>query len=128
MALLTSVVPVLTSVSDGAGGTIIGGAQSPIFKVNVLPFSLTFPGTAYAITAMFFCNRSTDPVNLTIYMVPKLDSPSLSNIIIQEMNISPGDTFAFDTEKIILADNDAIWCSCDKASSLNAVLSIVRVA
>lgn len=129
--LVSSIVPVLT-ISDpdpGDAGSAPSGGQA-IFKVGVTPFvSPDWPGTAYAITSMFFCNRGNIPSNLTVYLVPKASAyPSTFTVIIKDLNIPPGDTFAFDSEKIILGVEDAVWASCDQAASINAVLSVVRVA
>jgi hypothetical protein len=129
--LVSSIVPVLAVTNPDPGD--IAGAPSggqPIFKVGVSPFiSPDWPGTAYAITSMFFCNRGNIPSNLTLYLVPKASAyPSTFTVIIKDLNIPPGDTFAFESEKIILGVEDSIWASCDQPASINAVLSVVRVA
>ena len=57
--LVSGIVPQLTVRLDGNGNPIAPtGASVPLFKVGVSPFiAPEWPGTAYAITSMFFCNR-----------------------------------------------------------------------
>lgn len=129
MALVSSIVPVLSitePVNSGETSTASGGTA--LFAVNTPPFvSPNFPGKAYAITSMFFCNRDTEPATLTIYLVMKGRNPSQTNIAIKELTINVGDTFSFDTEKIILGEEDSIWASADRTNAINAFLSVVQV-
>jgi hypothetical protein len=105
----------------------VNTAQTLIFEVNSLLFRNDYPGTSYAITSMFFCNLGNEPANLTLFLVPNGDSPSGSNTIIKTLPISALDTFALDTEKIILDDGDAVWAAGSN-TNINVVMSIVRVA
>ena len=119
MALVTALVPVLsvTEATVTTPGTVAGGTA--LFQVNTPPFTApNFPGKAYAITSMFFCNRDTQPALLTIYLVEKGRNPSSTNVCIKELAINVGDTFAFDSEKIILGELDAIWASADRPSAI----------
>lgn len=129
--LVSSIVPVLVVQTDANGDPIApGGAAVPLFKVGVAPYvAPNWPGTAYAITSMFFCNRGQTPANLTVFLVPKdKQYPDSTTTIIKDLNITNGDTFSFDTEKIILGEEDAVWASSDVGASINALLSVVRVA
>jgi hypothetical protein len=98
-----------------------------IFEVNGIGFRNDYPGTSYAITSIFFCNLSSDPTNLTIYLVPQGASPSSSNTIIKALPVSALDTFALDTEKVILDDGDSVWAAATN-TNVSVVMSIVRVA
>jgi len=129
--LVSGIVPQLVVQVDGNGDPIAPtGAATPLFKVGVSPFvAPEWPGTAYAITSMFFCNRGQAPAKLTVFLVPKDKAyPSSTTAIIQSLNIANGDTFSFDTEKIILGAEDAVWASSDQSAAINAILSVVRVA
>ncbi|NBP57986.1 hypothetical protein EBU71_15900 [bacterium] len=105
----------------------IGQTATLIFEVNGPGFRDDYPGTSYAITSMFFCNLSSNPTNLTIYLVPNGASPTNSNTIMKSLNISGLDTFAFDTEKIILDNGDSVYAAATN-TDMSVVLSIVRVA
>lgn len=98
-----------------------------VFEVNGPGFRDDYPGTSYAVTSMFFCNLSSDPTNLTIYLVPAGDSPTSNNTIIKSLPVSALDTFALDTEKVILDDGDSIWAAATN-TDMSVVMSIVRVA
>lgn len=69
----------------------------------------------HAISCMFFCN--TDELStayLDIYVVPGSDPNSwLSDIglVVKNVSIAPTETFAFDTEKLVLGDGDAVLAS-----------------
>jgi hypothetical protein len=77
---------------------------------------------------MFFCNTTSSDSILQVHLVPGDGSPTNENKIISNLLISPGDTFTFDTEKIILDSKDAVNAKADPAGSVSATLSYVRVA
>lgn len=107
----------------------VNSSATLVFEVNGIGFRAKYPGTSYAITSMFFCNLSSDPTSLTIYLVPSQASPASSNTIIKELPISGLDTFALDTEKIILDDGDSVWAAAAATNTnVSVVMSIVRVA
>jgi hypothetical protein len=121
MAIIAKQVTQFTAPDDDTQATT---TASPLFIVNQ---SIDFPGKAYAITSMFFCNRANEPAFLTIYLVPKNKNPSALNITLKQLSINTGDTFSFDTEKIILGEGDSIWASADRNNAINAFLSVVQV-
>lgn len=79
------------------------------------------PDIIKAVTTIIFCNKipfsQADPTAnsdvLTVYAVPEEDadtfngSPS-SNIIVNRLEIPAGETFTFESEKIILTNGDSI--------------------
>ncbi|NBR61745.1 hypothetical protein EB118_16765 [bacterium] len=105
----------------------IGQNATLIFHCNRGDFISKYPGTSYAITSMFFCNLSSNPSNLTVYLVPVGSTPTNTTTIFKNLNISPLDTFALDTEKIILGNGDAIYAAATN-TDMSVILSIVRVA
>lgn len=123
MALLSGTVGLLSE--DLTTGVI---TATLIFECNGLGFKDKYPGTSYAVTSMFFCNLSSDSINLTVYLVPNGDEPTGSNTIIKTLPINGLDTFAFDTEKIILDNGDSIYAAATRAGDISVVASIVRVA
>ena len=87
----------------------------------------TSSGKSYAITAGFFCNidsSSTEILNL--HLVPNGQLPSSSNKIIHELHIAQGDTFTFDTERIILEGGDALYAASSKGN-IAATISIMEL-
>lgn len=78
---------------------------------------LTVPvAKRYAITTMIVCNTyvpdPSDPdiglATFDLHLVPKDQTRSDINRIIKELDIRAGETFTFDSEKIILESNDSI--------------------
>lgn len=62
-----------------------------------------------AVIAMFFCNRSTaTDCTIDIYLVPAGDVAGYKNQIVSSLPIPAGETYVFDAEKLILADQDTI--------------------
>lgn len=62
-----------------------------------------------AVTVLYLCNTSANPVFITICLVPRLDSPNEQvNAIYYNIPIAAYDTYIIDTEKIILEHGDSI--------------------
>lgn len=91
------------------------------------PGDVTTDPREYAVTCMMFCNISTDNVTLTVQAVPYLEVRGNNNIIIKDLLIPGGETFTFDTEKIVLATGDAIHAYASANSKLVATVSHMRV-
>jgi hypothetical protein len=85
-------------------------------------------GQQYAVTSMFFCNTSNVECLLQVWLVSGNSSPTNQNKIIHNLLIAPGDTFTFDTEKIILDSLDFIEAGASPDGSVSATISYVRVA
>jgi hypothetical protein len=99
---------------------LLDSATEPILTVP--------PEQQYAITSMFFCNTTTQDSILQIHLVPDGGTYLTPNKIVHNLLISPGDTFSFDTEKIILDSGDSVRAKADPAASISATISYVRVA
>ena len=100
--------------------TLLSDAASAIIQVA--------SGQQYAITSMFFCNTTSTDSILQVHLVPDGGTFRNDNKIIHNLTINPGDTFTFDTEKIILDSGDSIQAKADPPGSISATLSYVRVA
>ena len=64
-----------------------------------------------AVVVAYFCNTGLDPVQFTLYAVPAGGTADISNAIYYNVNLTDGDTYVIDTEKIILDDADSLWAS-----------------
>jgi hypothetical protein len=85
-------------------------------------------GQQYAITSMFFCNTTSHNTTIQVHLVTGGSTFSDYNKIISDLLIAPGDTFTFDTEKIILDSGDSVQAKSDPTASISVTLSYVRVA
>ncbi len=101
-----------------------GAAANAIFTANT--------GTEYAITTMIFCN--TDPTvdaQLNVWLVPFGNVPGTSTgQILKNLSLPAMETFVMDSEKLILASQDAIWAQVDVPASnnVNATVSYVQIS
>jgi hypothetical protein len=106
---------------------------------TAIPGSLT-PTTIYsstgstAITTLIFCNTYTyDPANpatgtttLTLHVIPSGGSRGPANMILNAMPIPAGETFTFDTEKVVLDNSDTV-VALASAANLSATVSYMSV-
>jgi hypothetical protein len=87
-----------------------------------------------AITTIIICNTNTTPGSgdrsLTLYAVANsggsVGSTSSSNMIVQTLLIPAGETVSFDQEKMVLANNDAIF-AYSSGTGLTATVSTIPV-
>ena len=92
------------------------------------------PGTApsdvqeHAVTCMIFCNVSTSDVVLNLYAVPDGLSVAPQTQIIKDLTIPAGETFTFDSEKMILSTDDRIRAIANANSRLSVTVSSMRVS
>ncbi len=95
----------------------------------------TCPGTAstdereYAVTCMMFCNYSTQPVVLNVWLLgPTPAAISNTSIVMHNLTIPAGETFTFDTEKIVLSTGERVHATADVNSRLSVTVSSMRVS
>ena len=71
---------------------------------------ITVPANkSYAITNILVCNNGTSTASFDMHLIPQ--SSSLSNDVtrvINNLELPPGETFTFDSEKIVLEVGDKI--------------------
>ena len=87
-----------------------------------------------AITTIIICNTNTTPATgdrtLTLYAVENnagaVGTPATGNMIVQTLVVPAGDTVSFDQEKMVLANNDAIFAYAS-ATGLTATVSTLPV-
>jgi len=87
-----------------------------------------------AITTLVFCNTSAynassptaNTSNLTVYAVPSGQAAGTSNMVVNALPIPAGETFTFDTEKMVLDNNDAIYAVATVAN-ITATISYMSV-
>lgn len=83
----------------------------------------------HAVTCMMFCNYSTQPVTLDLWLLgPTPAAISNTSIVIHELDIPAGETFTFDTEKIILSSGERVHAQADVDSRLSVTVSSMRVS
>lgn len=87
-----------------------------------------------AIITLIFCNTSlynpstptADTTELSVYVVPQGNAVGTSNMIINALPIPAGETFTFDTEKMVLSQGDSI-VAIASAANITATISYMSV-
>ena len=80
-----------------------------------------------AITNVYFCNTTSGPINLDVYLVTSGGLADVTNIIYQQVGIPAFDTFVMDTEKIVFDDGDAIYATASNSPAIVATVSYMRI-
>jgi hypothetical protein len=98
--------------------------------IYTAPGSVGVDNFEYAVTCMIFCNY--DPINdvtLDVWLVP-VGTPGISNQtkVIHELTIPAGETFTFDTEKLVLATGDRIFAEASANTRLTVSKTSMRVS
>lgn len=94
----------------------------------------TCPGTLvtdvqeHAVTCVIFCNISALSTTLTLHAPANNTPVSATNKIINTLTIPAGETFSFDTEKLVLTTGDKLHAIAGANSALVATVSSMRVS
>ena len=88
-----------------------------------------------AVTTIMFCNTAVyDPLTPTVWLtrldlhfVKNLQCITTTNLVVNQLPIPAGETFTFDTEKIILGDGDRVVASAAHPATLVATISTLEV-
>jgi hypothetical protein len=73
-----------------------------------------------AITTMIFCNTSQTTNDLvTVWIVPSTQPLDISRMVMNQVSLPKGETFALDSERFVLSDGDTIQAQ----SAQNGIIS-----
>lgn len=89
----------------------------------------------YAVTVIMVCNTATpDPEDETadatvfdMHFVKQGSAIGAVNKVLGNMPMAAGETFTFDTEKIIIEEGDRIILNCDSPTNLSATVSFLEL-
>lgn len=69
-------------------------------------------GKSYAITNIMVCNTNSNSSGLDadfdMHLIPDADSLGAKNMVVKQMTLPVGETFTFDSEKIVLGEGDKL--------------------
>lgn len=82
----------------------------------------------HAVTCVIFCNVSDSLIVLTLHAVPTGSNVGNVNTIIKNLDIPAGETFTFDTEKMVLKTGDRIHAIASSENALVSTVSSMRVS
>jgi hypothetical protein len=88
---------------------------------------LTVPASkSYAITTILVCNYgSVGSTSFNLHLVKSGDSAGNSNIVVSDLELPIGETFTFDSEKIVLEEGDSVVFFA--GTDLSATISYLEV-
>ena len=83
-----------------------------------------------AVTTMFFCNTSeTTDCTLNIFVTPNgVVSGTSATMIINSLSLPKSETYLFDAEKLILANQDSIYAKATVDKIVVATISSVQTS
>ena len=95
----------------------------------------TTVGTAYtstgatAVTFMSFCNYANVAITANVYVVPSGNTVGNTTVILQNLPLTPGDTYQLyaGAEKLLLNTGDTIRVQASTANALNVVTSYTTI-
>jgi hypothetical protein len=87
-----------------------------------------------AVTTMIFCNTNAynsgsptaNSINLSIHIVPNGGAVGTSNMVVNLLPIPAGETFTFDSEKLVMASGDSV-VAIGSATGITATISYMSV-
>ena len=118
--------------------------KSSVLNIGNNTLLLIPAGRGYAITTIIFCNTYTpNPSNLDdgeatfdlhLITADEIDiagsanaAVSNRNRVINGLNLKAGETYSFDSEKLVLSEGDAIHIVASLSSNLSATVSYLEV-
>ena len=92
-------------------------------------------GKSYAVLTIMICNtEAPNPVhpehgqtNFDLHFVKSGDAKSNTNMVVKEMPVPGGETFTFDTEKVVLEAGDKITVLSQAPLNLSITVSYLEV-
>jgi hypothetical protein len=99
------------------------------FTLTTTPSSLfTSVGNTNAVIVIYICNtHPTDTITFNLYAVPAGGQADGSTIFYKDVNLTAGDTYVLDTERLILDAGDGIWGDASAALSLVVTVNTIVV-
>ena len=82
-----------------------------------------------AITFLSLCNYTAGNVAANVFVVPSGGTPSNTNVIINNINITVGDTFQLyaASEKLLLNNGDSVQVDANANNAITAVTSYTSI-
>jgi len=87
-------------------------------------FNITGSNEEHAVTCIIFCNIDVTDVNLDLAATP---SGGTTCKMINNLTIPAGETFTFDTEKLVLSTGDILTATASANNKLVVTVSSMRV-
>ena len=80
-----------------------------------------------AVTCIYFCNTSSNPVTFSVYAVPSGALAIASTRIYSTVTLTANDTYVVDMEKLILSSGDSLQAEADQEDVITVTVSSVGI-
>jgi len=80
-----------------------------------------------AVLTAYFCNHHPSTVTIQINIVENAGVVSIQNQIYKDLEIPAGDTLVIDTERLVLANGDAVVAKADVSAVVSVTIVHVEV-
>ena len=94
-------------------------------QLQTIPTNIFTADGQQAVTTMLFCNVTTVTNTITLYAVPFGRNPEPGTMLLNGVVLPGGETFAMDSERFVLEDNDAIYAKASSNNSITVTISSV---
>lgn len=78
-----------------------------------------------AVTTIVFCNVTTVTTTVNLFAVPLGGSPGITTQVLNGVVLPGGETFAMDSERFVLEDEDALYAQSDVNNAVTVTISSV---
>ena len=94
-------------------------------QIQTIPTNIFTAIGQQAITTMLFCNVTTVTNTVTLYAVPFGSNPAPNTMLLNAVVVPGGETFAMDSERFVLEENDALYAKSSDNNSITVTISSV---
>lgn len=109
--------------------------QNSAFGVDPVTLIEVPTDKSYAILTILVCNTAIpDPLqpdanisNFDLYLVPNGQTAGAQNLVLNAVELPAGETFTFDSEKIVLEAGDRVIIQGESPTILSATASYLEV-
>jgi hypothetical protein len=79
------------------------------------------------VSVAYFCNRSASNTAFSLYLVSSGQTAGANNVVYSNKQITAGDTYILELEKIILSNGDMLQASANTANVIVATVSTLGI-
>ena len=109
--------------------------QNAAFGVDPVTLVDVPAGKSYAILTVLVCNTAIpDPLapeanvtNFDMFLVPNGQTAGNQNLVLNTVELPAGETFTFDSEKVVLEEGDRLIVQGESPDVLSATVSYLEV-
>ena len=81
-----------------------------------------------AVTTMYLCNKSAEPITCSIFITPNGGVDYGNNVIYSNLTIAAQDTYVLEHERLLLSDGDTIRGNVYPDSSAYALKVVATIS